>query len=257
MSGGRSFTRGFLVALAQRAELSLPLVEEVAADIFMGTFTTKWVAAAKQAARLLDGTLYARYYDLPRPDDERLDGTGERWGKRTADGFAELCTERAREAGHTANSWSVAVNGTVLEQSQILTTHNLAALVDGLGLLDRLRPLAGALAAQVFEWIVRRQVPPSHEHRARLQLIKNVAYAWRQAIFLLSWCEREEQADVLAQFGARLFEQNNDWTIHLAPAYAGLRTIYAGGRFDAQGHDEGGGPGRRLLGWPVGRHWLL
>lgn len=242
-------------ALAQRAELSLPLVEEVASDIFMGTFTTKWVTAAKQAARLLDGTLYARYYDLPRPGDERLEGTGERWGKRTADGFAELCTERAREAGHTANSWSVAANGTVLEQSQILTTHNLAALVDGLGLLDRLRPLAGALAAQVFEWIVRRQIPPSHEFRARLQLIKNVAYAWRQAIFLLSLCERDEQADVLAQFGARLFEQSNDWTIRLAPAYAGLRTIYAGGRFDAQGHEEGGG--RRLLGWTVGRHWLL
>ncbi|HLT39589.1 MAG TPA: hypothetical protein VK034_25070, partial [Enhygromyxa sp.] len=125
-------------ALAQRAELSLPLVEEVAADIFMGTFTTKWVAAARQAASLLDGTLYARYYDLPRPGDERLESTGERWGKRTADAFAKLCTEQAREAGHTANSWSVAANGTVLEQSQILTTHILVALIDGLGVLDRL-----------------------------------------------------------------------------------------------------------------------
>jgi hypothetical protein len=37
--------------LAKQAELELPLVEEVAADIFMGTFTTKWRDA-------LDGDWY-------------------------------------------------------------------------------------------------------------------------------------------------------------------------------------------------------
>jgi hypothetical protein len=42
-----------------------PLVEEVAADIFMGTFTEKWARAAAVASNSLDGTLYARYYDLP------------------------------------------------------------------------------------------------------------------------------------------------------------------------------------------------
>jgi hypothetical protein len=49
-------------ALAAQAALPLPLTEEVAADIFTGTFTTKWNEAAAAASSLLDGTLYARYY---------------------------------------------------------------------------------------------------------------------------------------------------------------------------------------------------
>jgi hypothetical protein len=45
----------------------MPLVEEVAADIFMGTFTQKWRRAAATASQALAGSLYARYYDLPDP----------------------------------------------------------------------------------------------------------------------------------------------------------------------------------------------
>ncbi|MBY8851889.1 hypothetical protein K7G98_27835, partial [Saccharothrix sp. MB29] len=119
-----------LRTLAEQAGLELPLVEEVAADIFTGSFTTKWRDAAAVASRLLAGTLYANYYDLPaewpEPRRESL-----RWGKRTAEDFSELCRERAGTPGG-----SVAANGMVLEQSQILTTHNLAALVDGLDLTD-------------------------------------------------------------------------------------------------------------------------
>ncbi len=57
-------------ALATQAGVSVPLVEEVAADIFMGTFTDKWFMgtftdkwrqAAAVASRTLAGTLYARY----------------------------------------------------------------------------------------------------------------------------------------------------------------------------------------------------
>ena len=51
--------------LAAQAGLSLLLVEEVAADIFTGTFTGKWANAAAATSAVLDGTLYARYYDLP------------------------------------------------------------------------------------------------------------------------------------------------------------------------------------------------
>lgn len=46
-----------LSSLAVRAGLSLPLTEEVAADIFTGTFTSKWAQAAATASRLLSGTL--------------------------------------------------------------------------------------------------------------------------------------------------------------------------------------------------------
>src|SRR5690606_38384260 len=41
----------------------LPLVEEVASDIFMGTFSVKFLRAAQVAARVLgEGSIYARYY---------------------------------------------------------------------------------------------------------------------------------------------------------------------------------------------------
>ncbi|WP_422769516.1 hypothetical protein ACN28C_22545 [Plantactinospora sp. WMMC1484] len=39
----------------------------------------------------------------------------------------------------------------------------------------------------------------------------------------------------------------------LRPVLAGLDHVVAGGDL---GPDGAGGPGRRLLGWTVGRHWL-
>ena len=83
----------------------MPLTEEVAADIFTGTFTAKWADAAAAASSLLDGTLYARYYDLPAP--QAWPGRGitakvtTQWGKTTAEDFAALCASRARQA-HTS-----------------------------------------------------------------------------------------------------------------------------------------------------------
>ncbi|MFO7562690.1 MAG: hypothetical protein R6X02_08595 [Enhygromyxa sp.] len=246
-----------MCALAGRAGLSLPLVEEVAADIFEGTFTSKWIEATERATTLLEGSLYARYYDLPRPGDPRLRQLGKQWGRNTADGFTRVCGERAREAGPISGRWSVAANGAVLEQSQILTTHNLAALVDGLALRPRLRELAPSLVEQVFGWIVRGQLPREHQHRARLQLVKNVAYAWRQAIFLLSLCDHNDRAALVERLAAMLAEQRGEWAVRLIPVHEGLRMVHEGGRFGSDGLDPRGGPGRRLLGWTVGRHWLL
>jgi hypothetical protein len=123
-----------LSTLAARAGLSLPLTEEVAADIFTGTFTSKWAQAAAIASRLLAGTLYAHYYDLPAPDawpelpSSPDDPATQRSGKVIAADFAALCVARARQAHFGNGSGSaVAVNGTILEQSQILTTDNLAS----------------------------------------------------------------------------------------------------------------------------------
>jgi hypothetical protein len=161
---------GEMGALATRAGLDLPLVEELAADIFMGTFTTKWDRAARETADLFKDTFYARYYDLPEPAIEpeargllaeflRL-WRGPPPSKVVADAFAALCKARAKEA-KAGGKGRVAANGAVLEQSQILTTHNLAVLVSSLELNDRLRPLTAALAAKNFAWIVRRQTQKS------------------------------------------------------------------------------------------------
>jgi hypothetical protein len=53
--------------------------------------------------------------------------------------------------------WSVARNGQVIEQSQILTTHNLAALFAEAGLRRRLDGRLPLIARRCFRWICRRQ----------------------------------------------------------------------------------------------------
>jgi len=45
--------------------LSIPLTEELAADLFLGRFSPKFPRAARLAAQWLDGSLYQRYYDVP------------------------------------------------------------------------------------------------------------------------------------------------------------------------------------------------
>jgi hypothetical protein len=251
-----------LAALGKRAGLDVPLVEEVAADIFMGTFTPKWAAAAAMTAALLQGTLYARYYDLPPVDDPAfraeqapVKAGRRRFSKPTVDGFAALCGKRAREAG-TGGS-GVAKNGTILEQSQILTTHNLAALIAGLGLAARVRVLAPSLAGRALRFAVRRQSQVAPGFKAQLQAVKNAAYAWRQAIFLLSFCEPAAQWQAVEQLAAEVAAADRMWAERFEPAVAGLRMVLGGGRFDEEGHGKGPELAVRFLGWAAGKHWLF
>ncbi|MEV0797109.1 hypothetical protein AB0I34_05440 [Kribbella sp. NPDC050281] len=239
-----------LGALATQAGLRLPLVEEVAADIFMGTFTTKWRDAATIASRLLDGTLYARYYDLPEDWPAVETRRWKRWRKGTADDFAELCTRRSQEArSEQASGGRVAANGAVLEQSQILTTHNLAVLVDALGLTDRVREAGPELADRALAWSVRRLTQPAPTWVSGLQAIKNAAYCWRQGIFFLSFCDEATQLEAVG----RLRDRAAVLGPRLVPAVEGLAAVVAGERFDQAGRVAVNG--RRLLGWSVGPHW--
>jgi len=249
-------------ALAARAGLPLPLTEEVAADIFTGTFTTKWADAAAAASGLLEGTLYARYYDLPAP--QAWPGglaamITKRPGNTTADGFTALCESRASQAQASGGPGSrAAVNGTILEQSQILTTHNLAILVDALGLHDRVSGLAPELADRTFAWLTRSLQQRRPTWRAQLQAVKNAAYAWRQAIYFLSLCPPPVQAQALARLRGQVQAAGNEeLQARFQPVIDGLAHVLAGGRFDADGSAPDPGGGRRFLGWTAGRHWIL
>ena len=250
-----------MTALAGEA-LPLPLVEEVAADIFTGTFTVKWNEAAAAAGSLLEGTLYARYYDLPAP--QAWPGgiaaiVTERWGKDVAEGFTALCRSRAGEAHAGAGSGRrAAVNGTVLEQSQILTTHNLAVLTGALGLHDRLAGLAPELADRAFACAVRCLAQDQSAWRAQLHAVKNAAYAWRQAIYFLSLCRHSAQDQALTRLRGQVQATGDeDFQVRFRPAVDGLAHVIAGGRFDADGTAPEPGSGRRFLGWTAGTHWIL
>jgi len=75
--------------------------------------------------------------------------------------------------------------------------------------------------------------------------VKNTAYAWRHAIYFLSFMDGEAQRELVLEHAAAAEETR------LEPAFAGLRAVIDGARFDASGH-VARGAGRRFLGWSVG-----
>ena len=243
--------------LATSAGIDVPLVEELAADIFMGTFTEKFLRAAQNAAWLLRGSLYERYYDVPFDDvlairDVVRDKHAPR-DARISEGFAALCVARAKNGPDDGRS-SVARNGKVIEQEQILTTHNLASLVAALDLAPSLREASEVLAQRCFAWICTAQSQEGARSRTRLRRVKKTAYAWRQMLFFLSIGE-VSPVRFVAWASEQLHGQPPAIGARLAPALAGLRHVAKGGAFDADGHAPGGG--RRFLGWTTELHWAF
>lgn len=238
-----------LATLSKQAHLDVPWVEELAADIFMGTFSAKFLHAAKLAGRLLADSLYARYYDIDYAAITAIDDTSKRLFRRTAtsDAFDQLCRDRA--GAHRKRSWfNVAANGIVIEQAQILTTHNLATIAD-LGIevswLD--------LAKRCMDTVLRLTARINRNPRP-LGTVKNTAYAWRQMLFFLSLSTSEEQQAFPVDVEQRLVRQPQHVQARIAPAVAGLAYVINGGKFEADGT---AGDGRRLLGWTTTGHWML
>jgi len=246
-------------ALAKSAELSLPFVDEIAADIFMGEFTNTFVDAARRAAPLIAGRLYARYYDIDTdvlaalPDRPKPGDSDRRWWKNRRD-VDELSALAAKRAGVVFGRWSVADNGRILEQSQILTTHNLALLFQGVGLHAVLDPTLDAIALRCFEWICKRQQMRIRHWHAQLIMLKNTAYAWRQMIFYLSMLDDARMQQTIARIGAHFHAQSEAFKTRFEPAMRGLRAAAQGRRLSLREPDADGG--RVFLGWTSGRHWL-
>lgn len=218
-----------LAVLARRTELDAPLVEELAADIFMGTFSPKFQAAAAVAGELLGGgSLYERYYGIDyaavRAPAVGRSGRGAagRKAARDAPEFAALCHERAG----ARDSYGVAENGTVIEQAQILTTHNLATLVHRVGIAPE-RGWAD-LARRCFVTVCRLTARAQYERRP-LGTVKDAAYAWRQMLFHLSLCDAGEAAGVLSWTRGEVAGHPAQPAARLAPALAGLRLVVDGG----------------------------
>jgi len=208
-----------LRALAKSAGIDLPLVEELAADIFVGRFGPGFLAAAKVAARVMNGSLYARYYGVPYD--------------RVTD-LPALCRELAGVSGG-----SVAANGTLIEQQQIITTQNLAVLFDALPLHVELVPMA----KRTFEWMLWRL---KGGQQPTLSIVKNVAYAWRQLVFYLSRAGEEAHAPFIAWANERLGRARGPYQRRLERAVRGLELAVSGAD-----------PGTlRFLGWTTTGHWL-
>jgi hypothetical protein len=233
-----------LSSLTNAAALKLPLVEELAADIFMGSFTQKFVEAAKVSARLLEGTLYQRYYAIDVAEIARLPAS------KIASEFASVC---ARRAGPSVTSRSpVAHNGKIIEQAQILTTHNLAVLFEALPLREQLASQLRSVAETCFAWSVRRLRLRTTDWHQILVNLKNAAYAWRQMVFYLSFTA--DVPEFLAWSRAQLERANSDFRQRFEPAIRGLE-LAAGGVVSSEAAFASGG-GRVFTGWSTDRHWL-
>ncbi|MCB0910181.1 MAG: hypothetical protein KDB60_01020 [Propionibacteriaceae bacterium] len=182
-----------LARLYKLAGEDVPLTYELAADIFMGSFSPVFQRAAQEAATVVGGTLYARYYDIDYAAISRM-GTSEAasWPglppRTTVPEFDRLAHARAG-ATDTRRSWSPATNGKTIEQAQILTTQNLAVLLRRGVDLD---PAEQARAAWNATWAHLAKAANGHRLRHR----KNAAFAWRQTVFYLS----QGSSHTVAQF---------------------------------------------------------
>jgi hypothetical protein len=232
-------------ALAEEAGLKLPVIDEVAADIFMGDFSEKFLRAAQTAAAVLGGSLYERYYGLPYNRVRAIDDVKKsRYGAASSPAFVRLCTELAGAGGSSRGS--VAHNGTIIEQEQTLTTHNLAVLFEALGLRETLRPYLRGLAGRCFTWVGRTLQQKRDPWKAKLQAVKNAAYAWRQMVFFLALLPGDETREFLAWAEGHLAQQRPGFRVRFGPALEGLRLAAAGGTpGDAGGPGRGGSSGGR------------
>lgn len=121
----------------------------------MGTFTAKFVLAAKATARVVAGTLYERYYAIDTKDLAalRVPSTDPKASasERSSPELTAMCKRRA-PGGPTRSH--VGVNGQIIEQAQILTTHNLSALFDALPLREQLTPHLRSASDRCFRFVL-------------------------------------------------------------------------------------------------------
>lgn len=246
-------------SLAVTAKLDLPFVEEVAVDIFMGTFSNKFVEAARRAASLMGGTLYAHYYDIDTnqlailPDKPK--SKSRNYYQRDldiSDALANLCAQRANAPLGARHS---ATNGRIIEQQQILTTQNLSLLFGGLGLKALLHHRLGSLAQECFQWICIRQQMKIKFYHSILVMLKNTAYAWRQMVFYLSMLDDAERRCAIDSIEEHFAAQPTAFRERFLPAIIGLRVAAAGLPLTPNRQKNEGA--RVFLGWTTERHWLL
>ncbi|MFO0713432.1 MAG: hypothetical protein U0353_26510 [Sandaracinus sp.] len=240
----------------------LPLVEEVASDIFMGTFSVKYLRAAQVAARVLSalpgGALYARYYGLDHARVLAMSRLEETWRVTTCPDFDAYCLELAAlPAGGNPRARS----GAMIEQAAILTTHNLAVLLDGLRLAPllegRWEELASRALVSVLDRLERRVIPERVPRIQRMRASKTLAFGWRQAIFFLACLPPAAQAAFVAQAKESLGARTTLARQRFAPVLVGLERAVAGHTLPREASYREVDGARRLLGWSVASPFLM
>lgn len=197
-----------------------PWIEELAADIFMGGFSAKFAQAMDLAARHLQHSLYARYYGidyshwLSIPQNKKSQ-TLESW-----------CRQRS---GADAHEWSTASNGSIIEQAQILTTHNLVNVFYELGLDTQMSPTEiQATLYDCWHFVAERLQLNTPDRHAQLVHRKRSAYAWRHLVFYLGLLDAAPQSESLSWLKAGLHLQGPAFQETMGPYLEALQTAAQG-----------------------------
>src|SRR5262249_3783396 len=125
---------------------------------------------------------------------------------------------------------------------------------DALGLADVLRLRLRELSEGCFGWVCRKLQQKTDPWQARLRMVKNAAYAWRQRVFFLSLLPHRGLRMFLSWAEAHLGKQPSGFRERFGPALAGLQ-FAASGAPAVVGYGASGP--ERFLGWTTGKHWLM
>ncbi|MGR7002262.1 hypothetical protein ACU686_36645 [Yinghuangia aomiensis] len=137
----------------------------------------------------------------------------------------------------------------MIEQAQILTTHNLAALVYPIGVEP---PEGWAEPAGGVPDGVPSGAARSPGIRGRWGRSRTPRTRGGQTVFFLSLCGLEEQFAVVAWMAEETARRPEHTARRLAPVLAGLRHVFVGGSLD----DTAVPNVRRFTGWDTGGHWM-
>ncbi len=247
-----------LRTLINLARLEIPIVEEIAADIFMGRFSNKYLHAAVLSSTYVADSIYTRYYGIDASEIKALAKRPWRFPllfRRPLKEADRLAVHCAKRAGVNLGTWQPSTNGMIIEQQQILTTQNLATLYDSLALAGPLAPFLEAMIQKVFTWISNRLQVKTADYHARLIAIKNCAYAWRQMVFFMSQLPHDRTASVLDWCSDQLRHEQPQFQQQFQPVMRGLRLAAQGMQIDSPEAAALGA--KRFLGWSDRMHWLL
>jgi len=201
--------------------------------------------AARAAEKVLAGSVYERYFDLHAAFQQVADVSFDPFA------FGVLCELRAGFTTRSSQNMQKRKD-CIVEQLQVMTSNNLAALVVSLGLVESIDVNWDDLVLSTWQWVLAKLEDPPEEEDARGLVCREVATAWRQLIFYLALASSQKTA--ISKMGFHLHEVSGKFgdAMHchlhaflIAPLQKALDGETVGKEYALLGNVPGS------------RHWLL
>ncbi|PVZ98491.1 hypothetical protein BB558_005517 [Smittium angustum] len=185
---------------------SVVFSEELAADIFMGSFTKKYAVGFESNINYTRRTIYDKYYEL---DSDKLiselrainlsseNSKDSKFDERT-EYFTSMCYHRADIFSNISTQANHLVsNGMIIEQSQILTSHNLSLIFGELEVDEMLRQNINDVISRCLKGVMRsikvslimkksRSNNKNVRYASIMSYYKQTAFSFRNLVFYIS-----------------------------------------------------------------------